>query len=112
MRDFKPTLPYSVIATLQTSTETVIKGVTVKSYTTLDSIYVSFKSYGGTEINVNGTTVVEDTATVETWYRPDITSSSRLLIGSTTYEILGTPENINMSNQYLQFKVRAIKGGA
>lgn len=113
MRDFKPTLPYNVAAKLLIPTETYVKGVPKKVYPVdgLD-LFVSFKTFGGTETNSNGTTVVENTAVVQTWYRPDITASARLVVDGLPYEILGTPENINMSNQYLQFKVRAVKGGA
>ena len=56
--------------------------------------------------------MVENTGVVQTWYRPDIKADCRLVIDGLDYEILGTPENINMSNQYLQMKVRAVKGGA
>ena len=45
-------------------------------------------------------------------WRPDITPASRFEIDGTTYEVLGTPENIGMRNQYLVAKVRAVKGGA
>ena len=77
-------------------------------------IYGSFRTFGGTERDVNGLYSIENTATVETWFRPDIKSNCRIGIPATgeVYEILGEPENINMRNQFLKFKVRAIKGGA
>lgn len=49
---------------------------------------------------------------METWYRPDITSASMIRVDGKDYEILGTPENINMANIYLKIKVKAVKGGA
>jgi hypothetical protein len=51
---------------------------------------------------------------VETWFRPDIQSNCRIGVPQTgaVYEILGEPENINMQNQYLKFKVQRVKGGA
>jgi hypothetical protein len=56
---------------------------------------------------------VENTAVVETWYRPDIKANCVLEdMNGLRYEILGTPENISMQNQFLKFKIRAIKGGA
>lgn len=112
MKDFKPNLPFTVPAELLICTETRVKGVLTKTYTKTDDIFISFKTFGGTESTSNGVTVVENTGVVQTWYRADITASCRLVIGGLTHEILGTPENINMSNQYLQFKVRAVKGGA
>ena len=72
----------------------------------------SFKSYGGTEKDVNGVYSIEDTANIETWYRPDIKSDCRIGVMNTgaIYEILGEPENINMRNQFLKFKVKRVKG--
>jgi len=76
-------------------------------------IFCSFRTFGGTEKIVDNVLAVENTAVVETWYRPDITADCILKnIDGLVYEILGTPENINMQNQYMKFKVRARKGGA
>ena len=79
-----------------------------------ENILCSFKTYGGTEKEVNGVYSVEDTANVETWYRPDITSECRIKLLSTgaVYEIINAPENINMRGKYCKFKVRRINGGA
>lgn len=112
MKQFIPDLPYSVFAELLNPQEKTEKGSVKKSYIKIDDIYISFRTFGGTETVKNDILVVENTATVQTWYRPDITAGSRLKIGGLEYDILGTPENINMTNQYLQFKVRAVKGGA
>lgn len=77
-------------------------------------INVSFRSFGGTERTVNDLYTVEDTATVETWYRPDIKSDCHLVLLETgeEYEILGKPEDIELRHQYMRMKVRAIEGGA
>lgn len=112
MKQFIPDLPYSVFAELLNPQEKTEKGSVKKSYIKIDDIYISFRTFGGTETVKNDILVVENTATVQTWYRPDIKAGSRLKIGGLEYDILGMPENINMSNQYLQFKVRAVKGGA
>ena len=71
----------------------------------------SFKTYGGTETTSNDVLMVIDTAKIETWYRPDITSASQIRLGSKVYEVMGEPENIEQRNQFLQFKVRGVKGG-
>jgi hypothetical protein len=75
---------------------------------------VSWKTYGGTEQTNNDLFTVLDTATVETWYRPDIKSDCRVKLWSTgqVYEIVGNPENINQRNQFSRFKVRAVESGA
>lgn len=90
------------------------KGSTKKIYPTEpEMIFCSFKTFGGTENFSNGTLVVEDTVQVETWYRPDITADCRLqTVEGKKYEILGSPENINMQCQIMRFKLRAVKGGA
>ena len=77
-------------------------------------IQCNFKSYGGTERIVNDVLVVEDTAQIVCWYHPDIKSDCRLvrLSDGAVFEILGTPENIEMRNQFLKFKIRSVKGGA
>lgn len=92
-------------------------GVMTKTFPNIaDGILIncSFKTYGGTERDVNGLYSVENTAIIETWYRPDITSDCRIAVPQTgeVYEILGEPENIDLRNQYLKFKVLQIKGGA
>ena len=112
MADYKPSGPFVVPAILQVPTTTTVKGVQKKTYEKKDDIFISFRTFGGTEKTSNDVITVENTGTVETWYRPDIKSDCRLIIDDLPYEILGSPENINMRNQYLVFKVRAVKGGA
>lgn len=113
MVDFKPHTPYNVPFFVMIPTTEYVKGVPTKKFAKLDTVfYCSFRSFGGTETTSNGVTVVEDTATLETWYDPAITAECNLEIDGVTYEVLGTPENINKRNQYLVIKVRAVKGGA
>ena len=113
MADFKPHTPYNVPAVLLIPTMQTIKGVRKKVYPDNgDVIYCNVRTFGGTERVVNDVIVLENTAVIETWYRPDIKADCRLLINSVPHELLGEPENINMRNKYLTFKVRAIKGGA
>lgn len=109
---WQPNLPYATPAELLNPIgETMVKGVKQKQYGESERVYVSFRTFGGTEKTSNGQIVVENTATLETWFRQDITPASRFKIDGTTYEVLGTPENIGMRNQYLVAKVRAVKGG-
>ena len=49
---------------------------------------------------------VIDTATIETWFRPDITSASLLKIGNKSYKVIGEPEDINQRHKYIKMKVR------
>jgi head-tail adaptor len=77
-------------------------------------IQCNFKSYGGTERINNDMLTVEDTAQIVCWFHPDIKSECRLvrLSDNAVFEILGEPENIEMRNQFLKFKIRRVKGGA
>lgn len=115
MDEFKPAFPYSTPIELLIPTYTRQKGVPVKAFPDNGiRLNCSFKTYGGTETNVNDLYTVIDTARVETWYRPDITSECRikLLPSGEVYEIIGKPENIDRRNQFIKFKVRAVKSGA
>ena len=114
MANYKPSGPFNVPMFLFTPTGIESKGSTKKIYPDEgELIYCSFRTFGGTERIVNDVLVIEDTAVIETWYRPDIKSDCKLKdIDGIEYEILGTPENIEKRNQYLKFKIRAIRGGA
>jgi len=78
-----------------------------------DLVWANWKSYGGTETVVNGLTVIEETAQVTMRYRPDIKKGCQMqLPDGRTYEVMGEPENPDMANRYLIFKVKRIKGSA
>lgn len=115
MADYKPSFPFCTPIDLLIPTYSKSQGVTVKSYPDNGiRLNCSFKTYGGSETISNDVYVVFDTAVIETWYRPDIKSDCRIKLFATgqVYEIVGKPENINMRNQFLKFKVQAIEGGA
>lgn len=99
---------------LQVPTSTSSLGVTKKTYIDGDVIMCNFKTYGGTESMSNDVLSVIDTAQITCWYRPDIKSDCRLkrLSDGAVFEILGEPENLEMRNQVLYFKIRRVKGGA
>lgn len=115
MAEFKPSFPYSTPIELLKPSYTKQKGVTKKSFPAVgERLNCSWKTYGGTETTTNDLYTIIDTAIVETWYRPDIKSDCRvkLLPTGDVYEIIGKPENIEMRNQFIKFKVRAVEGGA
>lgn len=99
---------------LQVPTYDNVLGVEKKTFTDRDVIMCNFKTYGGTESVVNDVLSVIDTAQITCWYRPDITSACRLkrLTDGAVFEILGEPENLELRNQILYFKIRRVKGGA
>lgn len=113
MADYKPSMPFNVTAFLFVPITKTVKGVTKKTYPKDgEKFFCSFRTFGGTERVNNDMLIVENTAIVETWFNPKIKSDCRVRVGELDYEILGTPENINMRNQYMKFKIRAVKGGA
>lgn len=99
---------------LQTPTYENIQGVNKKTYTDAGTLFVNWSSYGGMESMRDDVIVIEDTAQIIAWYNPAITSGARLkrTADGAIYEIFGEPENIEMRNQIMSFKVRRIKGGA
>lgn len=117
MSTYRAAFPFSVPMEVLTPTETKAKGAVKKTYPAAGEgfrINGSFKTYGGTERESNGVYTTEDTATIETWYRPDITAKCRVILLETggVYEIEGEPEDIERRHQFLVFKVRRVKGGA
>ena len=117
MSRYKPSKKFDVPMLLYVVTGTENKmGVPVKTYDTEGRLFWgSFASYGGTETQVNGLLSVQDTATVETYFRPDFASSARVALANDPkklYEIVGEPENIEQRNHYCKFKVTRVKGGA
>lgn len=100
---------------LQAPKTAVSFGVKEKTWEDVDGlILANFKTFGGTEITSNNALMIEDTAQVVCWYRPDILANCRIvrLTDNAVFEILGEPENIEQRNQFLKFKVRRVKGGA
>lgn len=115
MAGFKPSVPFCTPLLLFIPTYTKVAAVNKKSYPAEGILFFgSFKTYGGTDVNINGVYSVEDTAVIECWYRPDVKSDCRVVAADTgaVYEIYGEPENIEMRNQYLRFKIKRVKGGA
>ena len=92
-----------------------VMGVTKKTYSDFEyNSFCNFKTKGGTEITSNVLLVVEDTAELVAWYDPEVTSGDRvkLLDSGAIYEIIGSPENIEMRNKYMKIKVKRVAGGA
>ncbi len=114
---FIPNFPFLVAFELLIPTYTKEKSTVKKTFPEVGNgvrMNCSFKTYGGTETTENGVYSVIDTATIETWYDPRIAADCRICILQTgkIYEIIGTPENIDMRGQFCRFKVQAIEGGA
>lgn len=103
----------------------IVSGVRVKEFPSIEEsleekdengmpinlFFGTFKTYGGTEIKINGIHSIIDTAVIETWYRPDIKSDCKVALETgEVYEIMNDPEDINKRHQLLKFKVKRAKG--
>lgn len=117
-RRFKPNAPFDVAMKLLIPTSTVVKGVTKKVFPIPDEVeevmFGSFRTFGGTENFSNNVYTIFNTATIETWFNPDIKADCRIYICETgeVYEIISEPENIDMRHQFIQFKVEKVGGKA
>lgn len=117
MRAYSPPAQFNVPMRLLVPSVEIIQGVTQKIFSSLENsalFFGSFRTFGGTENLSNGVHTLISTATVDTWYRPDIKPDCRIFLCDTgeIYDIISDPENIDRKNQYLQFKVRKSGGTA
>ena len=117
MSNYKPSNQFVVPMKLLVPVINKVQGVTTKTYTMPEAsklFYGSFRTFGGTERIENGVYTLSDTAVIDTWYRPDIKADCRVHLcdSGEEYDIIGTPENIERRNQYLQFKVKKVGGKA
>ena len=117
MARYRPSKPFDTPLLLYTVTgaeETL--GVEKKIYAEEGVLFFgSFTTYGGTEREVNGLYSVEDTANIETWYRPEFAASGRVALANNParlYEIVGEPEDIEQRHQCLKMKLTRVQGGA
>lgn len=122
MSNYKPNLDNQIPLVLLVPSYSTVHGVDKKLFPTVEKallntdnlFFGSFKTYGGTKRDVNGVYSIEDTANIETWFRPDITSDCRIARATdgATFDIINEPEDINQRHQFLKFKVKRVKGGA
>ena len=115
-KSFRPAMPFDVALKLLVPTSTVVKGVTKKVFPNPDEVsdvfFGSFRTYGGTENFSNDVFTVFDTAVIETWFNPNITTDCQIYLCETgeKFNIISKPENINMRHQFMKFKVEKVGG--
>ncbi len=103
---------YTTPCRMLKATSQKINGVVKKTFTEGDVFFASVKAYGGTETILNNVFVIQDTLSIETYYREDIKAENELelLDDNSRWEILNTPEKIDRENKIITFKVRRING--
>ena len=114
-RGYKVPAQFTVAMKLLVPTSTMVKGSRVDVFTDpekAETFFGSFRTYGGSENVSNEVLTVFDTAIIDTWFNPNITQDCRILICETgkEYNIISTPENIDMRHKYMQFKVQRVGG--
>lgn len=90
------------------------KGQTKKKYTENETIfYIAFSDFQGTEVKNNDVFVIEKTASICSPFIPNLDTGDciKLLDTGLVYEIINSPENWNMQNLFLLFKVKRLEGG-
>ena len=116
-KSYKVSSPFDVPMKCLIPTETMVKGVPKKVFpdpadNKVPVFFGSFNTYGGTENFSNDVYTVYDTASIETWWNPTITSDCQIYLCETgeRWEVIGRPENIGMRHQYMQLKVQKVGG--
>lgn len=115
---YKPMTPFATAMILmKPDGSSSAYGVAKHSYSVRDqeTIFGTVRTFGGSESTENGVYSIVDTAMIDTWYRPDITPGCRIAIAETPsqiYEVIGSPEDIEMRHQFLRLRVQRVKGGA
>ena len=115
VKPYKPTIPFSVPFKIGTPTIKTVKGVPTKTYAEGETVYFgAIRTFLGTESVKDGLYSVIDTATLETWFMPELKADCRvhLLESDEFYEVVGTPEDIQKRHQYMKARLQAVKGGA
>lgn len=116
-RNYKPSAPFNVAMKLLvpvTSTEYGALKKTFSAPAKSETIFGSFRTFGGTENIKDGVYTIVNTAVVDTWYRPDITAECQIYLcdNGQTYDIIADPEDIDFRHQYMRLKVRKMGGKA
>ena len=114
---YRPSAPFNVAMKILVPTGERVQGALKKTFSApaaSKGFNGSFKTFGGTENIKDCVLTVVDTAVIETWYRPDIKADCQIYVCETgaVYEIIGTPEDINMRHQFMKFKVQKAGGKA
>lgn len=114
MRNYSPKRPFNTAFQLLKPEYSNDYGVEEKTFIEHSLFFGSFRTFGGTESTENGILTVYDTAKIETWFNPEISSDCQIKDCETgkLYRVIGTPEDINCQHQYMIFKVESVGGKA
>jgi head-tail adaptor len=108
---FKPNVQqFATVIRIQKRNSVPVNGDPLVSYVDAEPPidFCDWKGKGGTESVNAGKLIVEDTAEVVMWYRPDVTERDRLLLDNnpkSAYDVVNA-EDVEKRHQYLILKVR------
>ena len=90
---------------------TKVLGADKITETEIGEFFCNFKGRG-TQSVVDGKVVIDETADITTFWRPDIQSDCKIVRvdNGAKYEIIGEVEDIEAMHIALKFKVRRLKG--
>lgn len=103
---------FKVVAIHKKANSVVINGRTIKNYEEVGRVKGQFKQKGTREQTANGVYVVNDNITFITWWKKDFQASDILNINGVDYQIIGTPENVELRGKYAVINLEKIEGGA
>lgn len=106
IRDFK------TLAIHKKPMNETVNGRTRQTYVESGKLKGLFKLKGTSEINANGVLVVNDKTSFITWWKTDLASGDILNINGVDYQIIGTPENVELRGRYAIIQLEKIGGGA
>ena len=89
-----------------------VNGRQVKEFAVVGNLRGKFKQKGTSEMNANGLIVVNDKTSFITWWKTDFEAKDIITIGGVDYQVIGTPENVEMRGRYAILNLEKISGGA
>lgn len=105
------TFPFRTRFLIMQPSYEMVNGVSKRTLEKTGEIFASARSFGGTEKVVDGVLGIVKTMVLQTWYRPDLVSGTVLEdTNGNRWEMYGEPENIEMSNRFIQMKVKRVDG--
>ena len=107
---YKPNLPYSRICQWLIPTIEKVNGANQIKYVDGELFGCSMKSYGGRTEEVNDVYRIVEQYNVETYFNPTIGKNYRIRIlqDGSEWEVLTKPENVEMLNKYMLFKIERV----
>lgn len=107
---YKPNLPYNIKCQWLIPVFEKVNGVNKISYSDGGFFGCRMKSYGGREQTVNDVYTIVEQWNVETNYNPRVDGNYRIkrLSDNSVWKLMSNPENVEMANKTMLFKIERI----